>query len=108
MTSWAAEALGVWPVYVMHTIGKPSPRRKGEIPRVPRNNGADWLAFRKGDNRYPDFITAYERQQASRIASLTRARRCAICDAPIGDRRGDAATCSDRCRQAAHRRRRAS
>jgi hypothetical protein len=104
LTSWAVEALGVWPVFVTHTIGRPTPRLGGETQRVPRNNGADWLVFRKGSNRYPDFVSLYERQQASRLASLTAARRCAICDTPLGDRRADAATCSNRCRQAAHRR----
>ena len=104
LTSWATEALGVRPCYVMHTVGRPSPRPKGEIPRVPRNNGADWLVFRKGGNRYPDFVTLYERQQMSRIASLGSVRRCAICDTPMGDRRRDAATCSDTCRKQRQRR----
>jgi hypothetical protein len=99
LTSWAVEALGVEPVYVMHTIGRPSPRPKGEVARVPRNNGSDWLVFRKGGHRYPDFIRLFERQQASRLAEQKAARRCAICDAPIGDRRRDAATCSDLCRK---------
>lgn len=65
LTSWAAEALGVWPCYVMHTVGRPSPRPEGEISRVPRNNGADWLVFRKAGNRYPDFVAQYARQQAA-------------------------------------------
>jgi hypothetical protein len=99
LTSWAYEALGVEPCYVMHTVGRPSPRPQGEVARVPRNNGADWLVFRKDGNRYPDFIKRYERQQASRLASLAEHRRCAICDTVIGDRRGGARTCSDRCRQ---------
>lgn len=105
LTSWATEALGALPVYVMHTEGRPSPRPKGEIGRVPRNNGADWLVFRKDGNRYPDFIKAYERQQASRITDLNGARRCAVCDMSLGNRRRDAVTCSDSCRQRAHRRR---
>jgi len=104
LTSWATEALGVAPCYVMHTISRPSPRPRDEVGRVPRNNGADWLVFRKDGSRYPDFIKAYERQQASRIAMLPSARRCAICDTPIDDRRSDATTCSDCCRQVAHRR----
>jgi hypothetical protein len=106
LTSWAYEALGVEPCYAMHTVGRPSPRPKGEISRVPRSNGADWLVFRKAGNRYPDFITLYERQTVSRIASLNDARRCAICDTPLGDRRRGAVTCSDLCRQ--RRRRKAS
>jgi hypothetical protein len=104
-TSWATEALGVWPVYVLHAIGRPSPRPADEIARVPRNNGSDWLVFRKDGNHYLDFIKLYERQEASRIAILRQQRRCAICDTPIADRRGDAATCSAECRQRAHRER---
>jgi len=105
LTSWATEALGIGPCYVMHTIGRPSPRPKGEVGRVPRNNGADWLVFRKDGHRYPDFVRLYERQQASRIASLHEHRRCAICDTPIGDRRADSISCSDRCRQRRRRQR---
>jgi hypothetical protein len=99
LTSWAAEALGVQPCFVMHTVGTPTPRPKGELARVPRNNGADWLVWRKGGNRYPDFIKLYERQEALRVASLESARRCAICDTPLARRRSDAVTCSDACRQ---------
>jgi hypothetical protein len=106
LTSWATEALGVLPCYVMHTIGRPTPRRKGELPRVPRNNGADWLVFRKDGRRYPDSIKQYERQQVSRIVGLPSTRRCSMCDTPLGDRRSDAATCSATCRQRASRQRR--
>jgi hypothetical protein len=99
LTSWATEALGVSPCYVMHTVGRPSPRPNGEIGRVPRNNGADWLVFRKDGNRYPDFIMLYERQQMSRIASLESVRRCVICERPLARRWSDTVTCSDACRQ---------
>jgi hypothetical protein len=106
LTSWAYEALGVRPCYVMHTVGRPSPRPKGEIGRVPRNNGADWLVFRRDGNRYPDFISLYERQETtlSRVARLVSARRCASCDTALTNRRRDAVTCSDACRQRARRR----
>ena len=107
-TSWATDALGVWPVYVLHAIGRPSPRPSEEIARVPRNNGSDWLVFRKDGNRYPDFVKLYERQQASRLLDLDDHRRCAICDTPLGTRRSDATTCSDACRQRASRQRRAA
>jgi len=103
-TSWATDALGVWPVYVLHAIGRPSPRPAGEIARVPRNNGSDWLVFRRDGHRYSDFVKLYERQEASRLAEQRKARRCAMCDTPIGDRRGDAVTCSDACRQRSRRR----
>jgi hypothetical protein len=103
LTSWATERLGVCPVFVMHSEGRPSPRPKGEVGRVPRSNGADWLVFRQDGSRYPDFVKLYERQQASRITSLEPARRCSICDTPLDGRRRDAVTCSDRCRQRACR-----
>jgi hypothetical protein len=105
LTSWAYEALGVLPCYVMHTVGRPSPRPQGEVGRVPRNNGADWLVFRKDGNRYPDFVKLYERQQVSRVASLEKVRRCQMCDSPLGDRRSDTITCSATCRKRAERRR---
>jgi len=106
LTSWAYDALGVSPCYVMHTVGRPSPRPKGEVGRVPRNNGADWLVFRKDGHRYPDFVALYERQRVSHMASLEACRRCAMCDAPIGQRRTVAATCSATCRKRAQRQRR--
>src|SRR5215208_2245233 len=89
LTSWAYEALGVMPCYVMHTVGRPTPRPRGEIPRVPRSNGADWLVFRTDGHRYPDFVRLYERQQASRIATVGSRRDCDICNSPLGDRRSD-------------------
>jgi hypothetical protein len=103
LTSWATNVLGLGPCYVMPTIGRPSPRPKGEVSRVPRNNGADWLVFRKDGPRYPDFIKLYERQQVSRIATLPTARRCVMCDSLLTSRRVDATICSATCRQRAHR-----
>lgn len=111
LTRWVESAIDVPPCGVLvSTRARPSPRRKGEVPRVPPNNSAIWLVFRRDgqDGRYPDFIRLYERQEASRLAEQRRARRCAICDSPIGDRRGDAATCSGACRQRASRQRRAA
>jgi hypothetical protein len=105
LTSWATEALGVWPVYVMHTIGRPSPRPRGEIARVPRNNGADWLVFRKGGRRYPDFVKLYERQQALHIALPEQLPCCASCNAPLEGKRADAVACSPACRQKLYRQR---
>lgn len=104
-TSWAVEALGVWPVYVLHSIGRPSPRPPGEIARMPRNNGADWLVFRKDGNRYPDFIKLYARQ----MSRLGLGPKCPMCDMPMPEgRRSIARTCSDACRQRARRQRSAS
>jgi hypothetical protein len=109
LTSWAKDALGVMPCYVMHTHGRPSPRREDEVAELPRNNGADWLVFRRDGgpdvSRYPTFSKRYTRQEASRLAALRKARRCAICDRSIGDRRNGALTCSLACRKALSRRR---
>jgi hypothetical protein len=102
LTRWVEAAIGSQPCGVLtSTRTQPSPRRVGEIPRVPPNNSAEWLVFRRDgqDGRYPDFVKLYERQEVSRLAAVVRKRRCAICDGPIGDRRPDAVTCSDRCRQ---------
>jgi hypothetical protein len=106
LTSWAYQTLGAEVGYVMHTVGHPTPRPVGEVSRMPRNNGADWLVFRKDGNRYPDFVKLYERQEVSRLAALAAARRCPMCDIPIGGKRSVAATCSPRCRKRAERRRR--
>jgi len=103
LTSWAYEALGAAPCYVMHTVGRPSPRPVGEVGRVPRNNGADWLVFRKDGPRYPDFVRLYERQELSRVAHAEPRCAAPMCDAPLGGRRADAATCSATCRQRARR-----
>ena len=102
LTRWVEGAIGVQPYGDLTTFrARPSPRRAGEVPRVPPNNSAVWLVFRRDGQggRYPDFIKLYERQQMSRIAALGSARRCAICDTPLGDRRRGTVTCSDLCRQ---------
>jgi hypothetical protein len=104
-------SLGLAPCYSMHTYSTPTPRPPGETAVLPRSSGATWLVFRRdgqgqdGAARYPDFDALYRRQQASHFAALRAARRCAMCDTPIAERRRDAATCSDACRQRAHRRR---
>ena len=111
LTRWVESAIDVPPCgELISTRARPSPRPKGEVARVPPNNSAVWLIFRRDgqDGRYPEFVERYERQQVSQIASLESARRCPMCDSLLSDRRRDAATCSDRCRQAAHRRGRAS
>jgi hypothetical protein len=78
-----------------------NPRHKAQ--RVPDSVGAVYLAFRRGGHHHRDFDELYRRQEASRIAVRHEHRRCATCDNPIGDRRADAKTCSDRCRQRARR-----
>jgi hypothetical protein len=110
LTSWAYEALRAEPCYVMHIVGRPTPRPAGEEGQAPRNNGADWLVFRHDGKRYPSFNKLYERQ-VSRFereqARLQPPRPCRNCDAllPEGGRR-HRLTCSDRCRTALKRSRR--
>jgi hypothetical protein len=79
--------------------------RKRKVQRVPLNNGADWLAFRKDSGIHKSFENLYVRQQVSRITSLETIRRCQMCDTSLGDRRSDAETCSAPCRKRAQRRR---
>jgi hypothetical protein len=104
LTVWAYQALGVMPCYVLHPRRRPSPRRKGEVPRLPRNDGSDWLVFRRdGPNgQYPDFIDLYARQEALRRPAC-RSQRCnAILPSGSGpDRR----YCDRACKQAAYRER---
>ena len=106
LSRWCVQALDVEPYFVAHTYRPPLRDSKWKVQRVPRNNGADWLIFRKDGGRHLDFDRLYDRQQMSRLASLPARRACAMCDSEIGQRRRDAETCSDRCRQASHRRRR--
>lgn len=105
LSRWCVETLGVEPYFVAHTYRPPLRDGKWKVQRVPRNNGADWLAFRKDGGAHKSFEDLYAQQQVSQIASLDSIRRCTICDRAMGPRRRDATTCSDRCRQQAHRQR---
>lgn len=106
LTAWAASELGVRPYWCAQTSRAPFGRSK---TLAPRSNGADWLIWRRDGHKLIDFDRRYERQKALRLVHEKRAmrlaKRCAICNAPIGDRRGDTATCSPRCRQKMYRRR---
>jgi hypothetical protein len=106
LTRWVVEHLDVDPYFVAHTYRPPLRDGKWRVQRVPRSNGADWLVFRKDGGKHLDFDRLYARQQVSRIATPPSTRICAICDSALGQRRADAETCSARCRQRAHRRRR--
>lgn len=110
LTSWAKDALGIMPCYVMHTYGRPSPRPKGEVAELPRNNGADWLVFRRDGgpdvSRYPTFSKRYAHQQALQLAAIRDSRRCPNCNEPIGHLRPQAKTCTSACREAIYRQRR--
>lgn len=108
LTRWVEAAIGAQPCGdLTATRAKPSPRPPGEIPRVPPNNSAVWLVFRRDgqQGQYPDFVKQYERQEMSQIARQKNSRRCAMCDTPIGQRRSGATTCSARCRTQASRQR---
>jgi hypothetical protein len=48
--------------------GIPDPKRRRH--RVPENNGAIYLVFRKDSHRHRDFDTAYGRQEGSRLAAM--------------------------------------
>ena len=62
-TDWVKVALPVRPYAVLHTI-RPGYLRDGKhrVERVPRNNGATYLAFRKDGHRHRDFERMYLRQ----------------------------------------------
>ena len=104
LSRWAVDALGVEPYFVTHTIRPPVGDGRRKVQRVPWNNGAVWLIFRKDYGKHVSFDDLYARQQTSRIASVENVRRCAICDRQLTGRRSDAMTCSDACRQRARRR----
>src|SRR5207248_9914461 len=106
LSDWVKAVVPVQPYTVLHTY-RPAYLHDGKrrAERVPRTNGATYLAFRKDGHQHRDFDHLFRRQTTSRLAGLAERRRCAMCDTPIGDRRADAATCSDRCRQRARRQR---
>lgn len=107
LTLWAQDALNVRLYWSAHTYRPPVGGKTQSVG--PRCNNADWLIYRRDGHRWIDFKRRYERQEALRLALEKRAQKlaktCAICNVGIGDRRGDAATCSPACRQKAHRRR---
>jgi hypothetical protein len=105
LSHWVYDELAAELYFSAHTYRPPLRDGKWRAQRVPRNNGADWLIFRKDGGKHHDFDQRYQRQQASRLASIGDVRRCAMCDSPISSRRADAATCSATCRQKMHRQR---
>lgn len=99
-STWVQNALPMLPYFEMHAY-KPRNLESSlwKEARVPRSNGAVWLAFRKDSPVHKSFDALYARQ-VSRISPPMSVRRCASCDNPLGsERRADAVTCSDRCRQ---------
>lgn len=101
-------ALGLMPYAMIITYRETpidQPRRKTD--RVPDNNSAIYLAFRKDSQKAQDFDEAYERQAALLpLGTVTRLGRCSICHKrlPDGSRR-DRTYCSRACLQEAYRRR---
>jgi hypothetical protein len=63
LSDWVKSALPVRPYIVLHTF-RPTYLRDGKhrVERVPRSNGAMWLACRKSGHRHVDFARLYERQ----------------------------------------------
>lgn len=64
LSDWVQRAIRQDPYILMHTY-RPGYVRDGKhkVFRVPRNNGAVWLCFRKDGPKHLDFDRLYERQQ---------------------------------------------
>lgn len=109
LTDWIKATIPARPYTALHTY-RPGYLHDGKrrAERVPRNNGATYLTFRRDGHQHRDFDHLYARQGVSRLEDVSEQRRCAICDRLLGDRRADATTCSDACRQRARRQRRRS
>jgi hypothetical protein len=65
LSDWVKAVVPTAPYTVLHTY-RPTYLRDGKhrVTRVPRSNGATWLAFRKAGYRHIDFDRLYERQEA--------------------------------------------
>jgi hypothetical protein len=64
LADWVKAVIPMRPYTVMHTFKTVSLEdRKWKAERVPRNNGAVYLAFRKDGHRHRDFDRQYARQQ---------------------------------------------
>jgi len=104
LSDWVKGVLPVAPYAVLHTFRRGYLRDgKHRAVRVPRNNGATYLAFRKDGHGHRDFDQLYARQGALRVPGPTRLARCATCNGPLGDGRRDRSYCSSACRQRAYR-----
>lgn len=71
LSDWVKAAVPAPLYFDLHTV-KPRPLRDGKhrAVRVPRNNGAIYLAFRKDSHRHIDFDHLYRRQQARTIERI--------------------------------------
>jgi hypothetical protein len=65
LSDWIKAAIGARPYFVLHTY-RPTYLRDGKhrVERVPRNNGATYLAFRKDGHQHRDFDRLHARQLA--------------------------------------------
>jgi hypothetical protein len=65
VSDWVVSAVPARPYAQMHTV-RPTNLRDGKwrVTRVPRNNGAAYLAFRKDGHRHRNFDRLYAAQQA--------------------------------------------
>lgn len=110
LSRWAIDHIGAQPYFVAHTTRPPLEDGKWKVQRVPRNNGAVYLIFRKDGHQHRDFDALYERQALRLEREKAREMRrqkppkfCSICNKKIGDGRIDRAFCSSPCRQRAYR-----
>ena len=107
-SDWVKAVIPAHPYVVLHAYrGGHLRDGKHRVQRVPRSNGAVYLAFRKDGHRHKDFDRLYARQPAAlRLGALTVLGRCASCHGALGDGRRDRGYCSAACRQRAYRERR--
>ena len=70
-SAWVQGAVEMLPYAILHTV-KPQPLLdpKHRIQRVPRNNGAVYLAFRKDGHRHRDWDALYARQRRNHDRAL--------------------------------------
>jgi hypothetical protein len=103
MTRWVEDAV---PMPIYDELMAPNEQEKVIDPkwRQPQLSTyrchSTYLVFRK------DGPVHKRRAPSPELSRLMAGPRCHICDSQIGDRRADAATCSDRCRQQLRRHRR--
>lgn len=73
LSDWIKAAVPMAPYTVLHTY-RPTYLRDGKhrVTRVPRSNGAVYLAFRKDTHRHQDFDRLYVRQGAEDSAKTAR------------------------------------
>jgi hypothetical protein len=70
LSAWVVEAIHLHSLhslyFVLHTYRAPLVDPKWKVQRVPRSNGATYLAFRFGDGKHVDFERLYARQERAK------------------------------------------